>query len=368
MDIQRATHDYEAWLAEHLTLVQDDLRRKHTQMTESLFPFLRATFYRWAQQWPRVCVDLAQARVVLAVGDLHVENFGTWRDRDGRLIWGVNDFDEAYPLAYTNDLVRLATSAHLAIAAGHLAVTSHDACGAILTGYTEGLQQGGRPFVLAERHQWLRTLATSSLRDPAVFWAKIERLSSVPEKLPASAINALERLLPEDRLRYRVVHRTAGLGSLGRQRWAAIAEWRGGLIAREAKAIAPSAWVWANLRTGRHEAFYQTIVDRAVRAPDPSLRLTKRWVARRLAPDCSRIELTELPKERDEVRLLRAMGWETANVHLGSRDAVKAIGRDLAGRKSDWLHTAAEAMAPVVAEDWAAWKQNPTSASIQPRQ
>src|SRR5260370_32652719 len=47
---------------------------------------------------------------VLAVGDLHVENFGTWRDAEGRLTWGVNDFDEAYPLPYTIDLARLATS------------------------------------------------------------------------------------------------------------------------------------------------------------------------------------------------------------------------------------------------------------------
>ena len=31
----------------------------------------------------------------LSVGDLHVENFGTWRDSEGRLIWGINDFDEA---------------------------------------------------------------------------------------------------------------------------------------------------------------------------------------------------------------------------------------------------------------------------------
>jgi uncharacterized protein (DUF2252 family) len=28
----------------------------------------------------------------------------------GRLAWGVDDFDEAFPLAYTNDLVRLASS------------------------------------------------------------------------------------------------------------------------------------------------------------------------------------------------------------------------------------------------------------------
>ena len=48
---------------------------------------------------------------MLAVGDIHIENFGTWRDNDGRLIWGVNDFDEAAEMPYALDLVRLTTSA-----------------------------------------------------------------------------------------------------------------------------------------------------------------------------------------------------------------------------------------------------------------
>ena len=51
---------------------------------------------------------------VLSVGDLHLENFGTWRDADGRLAWGVNDFDEAAVMPYVLDLVRLATSIQLA--------------------------------------------------------------------------------------------------------------------------------------------------------------------------------------------------------------------------------------------------------------
>ena len=42
------------------------------------------------------------------------ENFGTWRDAEGRLIWGVNDFDEAARMPYALDIVRLATSAVLA--------------------------------------------------------------------------------------------------------------------------------------------------------------------------------------------------------------------------------------------------------------
>ena len=48
---------------------------------------------------------------LLCVGDLHVENFGVWRDAEGRLVWGVNDFDEACEAAFAGDLVRLLASA-----------------------------------------------------------------------------------------------------------------------------------------------------------------------------------------------------------------------------------------------------------------
>ena len=80
------------------------------------FQFLRGTYWRWAEtiHEPKVCPELEGAPQVLCVGDIHVENFGTWRDADGRLIWGVNDFDEAAVMPYLHDIVRLATSAVLA--------------------------------------------------------------------------------------------------------------------------------------------------------------------------------------------------------------------------------------------------------------
>ncbi|WP_282793210.1 DUF2252 domain-containing protein [Streptomyces sp. CC224B] len=43
-------------------------------------------------------------------GDLHAENFGTYMDAQGRLIFNVNDFDEAYVGPFTWDLQRFATS------------------------------------------------------------------------------------------------------------------------------------------------------------------------------------------------------------------------------------------------------------------
>ncbi len=169
MNIHRATQLYETWLATQTALVPKDLALKHVLMKRDAFSFFRATFYRWMQVWPEVCADLVTAPELRAIGDLHVENFGTWRDREGRLIWGINDFDEAYPLPSTNDLVRLAVSATVAVETKHLTIKPKDAYDAILTGYAEGLKSGGRSFVLSEQHQGLRDIATNALRDPIGF-------------------------------------------------------------------------------------------------------------------------------------------------------------------------------------------------------
>src|SRR5947209_7133334 len=112
--IAQATSKYEAWLGRHLRLLPEDLELKHERMRLGPFPFLRATFYRWAQTWAGICGQATPGPMVLAIGDLHLENFGTWRDAEGRLVWGINDFDEAWALPYTNDLIRLATSALIA--------------------------------------------------------------------------------------------------------------------------------------------------------------------------------------------------------------------------------------------------------------
>jgi hypothetical protein len=136
----------------------------------------------------------------------------------------------------------------------------------------------------------------------------------------------------------------------------AIGDWRGGKTAREAKALAPSACVWARGGADSGAILYQSILDRAVRCRDPFVLVNGSWVGRRLSPHCSRIPIDELPAERDEHRLLYFMGWETANVHLGSKKAVDAIRRDLARRPAGWLRAAAKAMVKAVTRDWKDWK------------
>ena len=61
MNIEEATEKYEAWLAQRIRLLQDDLDLKHKSMREGVFPFLHATFYRWSQLWPKVCPAAAKA-------------------------------------------------------------------------------------------------------------------------------------------------------------------------------------------------------------------------------------------------------------------------------------------------------------------
>ena len=351
-DIVTATREYEMWLASQIAVVRGDLRLKHERMRESPFVFLRATFYWWIQRWRAFDHPVTDAPRSLAVGDLHVENFGTWRDAEARLIWGVNDFDEACELPYTHDLVRLATSACLAGRDGQFALSNRAMCEAILEGYSKGVARGGRPIVLAERHTSLRDIALSKLRDPKIFW---RNLLELPRARDGRARVALQAALPRGAGDAQLFTRVAGVGSLGRPRFVAIADCAGGLVAREAKAWVPSAA--ARSAGSARRGVGDRLLSQVIRAADPGFAIRRPWIIRRLAPDCSKIELDEMPRRRDEWRLLRAMGWETANVHGYSGLRRAAIARHLSARKDGWLLEAAGAMAAATIEDWRVWKR-----------
>jgi uncharacterized protein DUF2252 len=351
MSIQSVTKSYEAWMRECTTVVEGDLRAKHSQMKEDAYYFLRGTFYQWIQMWPEICPDLSHGvPQVLACGDLHLGSFGTWRDGEGRLCWGVDDFDEASPLPYTNDLVRLATSVKLVRNAENLTIKLKTACDAILEGYTDCLKGGGHPIVLAEQEQNLERLGIEAFEAPQDFWQKLKRLPGTG-KLPDGLKAIIEKSLPP-KVKYKVGRRTAGMGSRGQQRFVAVADWQGGCIAREAKAMVPSSCDWLAARTRKGQPYYQQIISNAVRSRDPFQEIVEKWLIRRLSPDSNPIDIDELPKKRDEETLIHAMGCEAANVHLGSRREVKNVLRDLRSRKRDWLRTAAKEMARAVEREW----------------
>src|SRR6202140_2456680 len=313
MNIHQATQSYENWMRSCTSVVETHLRLKHKQMRKSLFLFFRGTFYRWAQLWPEVCANLRDAPKVLAVGDLHVGSFGTWRDTEGRLSWGIDDFDESYPLPYTNDLVRLAASVKIVIDSEHLTIRFKEGCSAILEGYQKALKAGGCPFVLAEHEKNLERLGVEASEPPAGFWEKLEHLPVVRHGLPRDVKKVLRKTLPNPNLDYKVVRREAGLGSLGQQRFVAIASWEGGHIAREAKAMLPSACVWLDGHIGNPQSYYQKAIQFAVRSHDPFQKIGEPSLIPPPPPESNPIEIPHLPQYRDEETLLYAMGSEAAN-------------------------------------------------------
>ncbi|MFE2289302.1 DUF2252 domain-containing protein [Streptomyces sp. NPDC059443] len=90
---------------------------KFRKMAASAFAFYRGTACLFYSDLERErhggpYLDERTGRVWIH-GDLHAENFGTYMDANGRLVFNVNDFDEAYVGPFTWDLKRFAASVAL---------------------------------------------------------------------------------------------------------------------------------------------------------------------------------------------------------------------------------------------------------------
>ncbi|HSJ20221.1 MAG TPA: DUF2252 domain-containing protein [Nocardioidaceae bacterium] len=87
-------------------------RVKYRKMAADPFAFFRGTaclFYADVTRMRDPFADERTSRIWIH-GDLHAENFGTYLNSDGRLVFDVNDFDEAYLGHFTWDLRRFAAS------------------------------------------------------------------------------------------------------------------------------------------------------------------------------------------------------------------------------------------------------------------
>ena len=102
-----------------------------------------------------------------------------------------------------------------------------------------------------------------------------------------------------------------------------------------------------------------TLLQHAIRVPDPYFQVHDQWLIRQLAPDIAKIDM---PASRRDKRLalapalLRLMGHETANIHLGSRSR-EALETLLNGLDQDamWFPTATERMTECTRKDHAEW-------------
>jgi uncharacterized protein (DUF2252 family) len=87
----------------------DRLALKYRAMRASAFAFLRGTCHLFYARLPEVPL-LRSAPLAWICGDLHLENFGSYKG-DNRLVYfDLNDFDEAVLAPCTWDLLRVVTS------------------------------------------------------------------------------------------------------------------------------------------------------------------------------------------------------------------------------------------------------------------
>jgi Uncharacterized protein conserved in bacteria (DUF2252) len=328
---------YERWCDRALAFDPEARAQKHRRMAASPFAFLRGSYPVWLD---RFGADAAHAAAIvpLGVGDLHVENFGTWLAPAGEA-FGVNDYDETGPVPFTNDLTRLAASAMLAAQAGHLAVGPHDIAAHLWNGYAANRDAVGAVLLAGD--------AVPHVAAVAAMWRAgrpgAKRFASGIDALPqAPAGTAAPAPAPGFALRAQRT-RIAGLGSRDHPRLVLDGELGGERAVFERKPIAPAT---ARFLAGVDpvpdpEPYAELLRRQDERAPAlrAQVRVDGTTVVRRLDPERGRIEIADLPHRRDEHALLWMMGYCTAAHHRLSADTdafaaeLDAPGLDRAARR-----------------------------------
>jgi uncharacterized protein (DUF2252 family) len=125
-------------------------RRKFRKMAASPFAFYRGSaplFYADVVRLEDPWADARTSRVWIQ-GDLHAENFGTYMDSAGILVFDVNDFDEAYLGHFTWDLRRMAASLALL---GFEKALSDEAIERMIDVYARAYLEQVRAFATGDR-------------------------------------------------------------------------------------------------------------------------------------------------------------------------------------------------------------------------
>ncbi len=118
------------------------VRKKYSKLADDAFSFFRGTCHLFYHDLPTVLTVKTPPNVWIC-GDVHLENFGTYKGDDRQIYFGINDFDESALAPCTWDLARLSTSIFLA--ADNLNLDRVVAIGLVqsyLTSYSTALSVG----------------------------------------------------------------------------------------------------------------------------------------------------------------------------------------------------------------------------------
>jgi uncharacterized protein (DUF2252 family) len=234
------------------------IRFKIKRMAAGPFAFFRGSFHLFASDIVNGVVELSTGDTeteINIVGDIHSENYGTFKAEDGQVQYDVNDFDETTRGRFNFDVARLATSFFLAVHERNGSL--NEATAVVLAGvtaYADALQKAvkkGKSAEFAVSEARLSTCApvdslvsASAARRRTAFIADLteagehgRHLRRTPHyfNLLDDERQRVERLLADYRKRLTaepprpdyytvedVCGRVSGIGSMGRYRYAVL--------------------------------------------------------------------------------------------------------------------------------------------------
>ncbi|MGF6957789.1 DUF2252 domain-containing protein [Paraburkholderia youngii] len=370
------------------------LAMKYKAMRGSPFVFLRGTCHLFYQRLPRANV-LDDAPHVWICGDMHLENFGSYKG-DNRLVYfDNNDFDEACLAPAPYELVRLLTS--VLVGAADLKLSRAEAlalCHTALDAYGAALAYGKSRWIEAETavgmvrdlfvalasrtraaHLDRRTVLKGKTR-----MLKVDGKKALPvsDERRAAVVQFMQRFAatepnPDFYRTLDVARRIAGTGSLGVDRYVILVEGKGSpdgnylIDLKEALSSSVSAHVSATQPKWQTEAQRVVEVQRRNQAVSQAflhaVEFNQRsYVLRGLQPSEDRVALADWDGKLPRLEaVINSMAELSAWAHLRSGGRQKsAIADDLIayGSRRDWqlplidLATQCEAQ---VAADWKAY-------------
>ncbi|MDQ2736817.1 MAG: DUF2252 domain-containing protein [Pseudomonadota bacterium] len=329
----------------------DRLKLKYAAMRGSPFAFLRGSCHLFYARLSRDGI-FKSAPLSWCCGDLHLENFGSYK-ADNRLVhFDINDFDEAALAPATCDLVRMLTS--LRIAADGVAIKASDGdhlCSVFVDTYATALTSGKAYWVERETSEGVvrslldelrtrqrpdfldtRTVLKGKKRVLRTDGVKALAVSEAQRQRVTNFMDAFAKTQPKPDF-YSVLdvgRRIAGTGSLGVDRYVILVRGKGSPNSNyllDLKQAAPSTLarrVRTRQPSWRSEADRIVSVQRRMQAVSfaflhPVLVGAEPFVLRALQPSEDRITLRAPRQSTAELEpLIQTMGRLTAWAHLRS--------------------------------------------------
>ena len=225
------------------------LALKYSKMRASSFAFLRGSchlFYERLADGPR----LPASPLVWVCGDLHLENFGSYKGDNRQVYFDINDFDEAALAPASWDLLRMLASMDVGLTeAGLKKVQVIALCQTFCTSYASALAAGKSYWLERDIAQGPVRHLLDGLRQrkrAQFLGARTERqgdkrriridgikalAATAPQRHWVRALISNFATLQSNKSFYRVhdvARRIAGTGSLGLERYIVLIEGKGG--------------------------------------------------------------------------------------------------------------------------------------------